>query len=87
MMEIISRSNDEDTTKLMEQMEFGEVCYDIKDSCYVIRVTRKEEKNCVFLVLGEGDLNIYSGTSCTAKVRQLNENESITIKFSGKEIE
>ena len=79
-MEVIKKTKAKPSVRSfpMKDMERGQVCYCLKDECYVLRVYPLD----IILVLANHcKVNTYH-SSCDLLVRELFPGESITIKFS-----
>ncbi len=78
---MMSLVNIKEGTKPMHEMVDGEVCFCIDTNEYVIKISHIMQKP-IFLILNEHKATNSYGAECYRRVRQLNEGESVTIRFS-----
>ncbi len=85
VMEIVREQgySKDDTIKTMTNMRAGEICY-LDDIGYILRIS--DSSDALFLILEAGDddeCDYYSFQAAKEiQVREIQQDESITIKFS-----
>ena len=82
-MEVIKKTEAKPSVRSfpMKDMERGQVCYCLRDGCYVLRVCQLDSPDIILVLSNHCKVNAYH-FSCKLLVRELYPGESITIKFS-----